>query len=133
MAVLLPWLAAFFVALGLGATALAAVRRGTPRGSDVRVLRAIGFTRQDIRRCAVVEALIVAGVGVLIGVPVGLAAGHGVWRLATDDLGVNAEQAHPAPAVVAAILVASAAALVASWLGARRALVLADDLTKIEG
>ena len=128
-----PWLAGFFVVLGLGATTLAAVRRGTPRGRDVRILRALGITPRDIRRCSLAEALTIAGVGVLVGVPAGLLIGRQAWKLTTDDLGVVATQPSPALVVLGAIGVAGLVSVVASSLGARRALILAADAQPIEG
>ena len=127
VSVLLPWLAGFFLVLGFGATTLAAVRRGTPRGRDVRILRALGFTPRDIRRCSLAEALTIAGVGVLVGVPAGLLVGRQAWKLTTDDLGVVATQPVPVLVVLGAAGVAGFVAVVASALGARRALALAAN------
>jgi hypothetical protein len=132
VSVLLPWLAAFFVVLGFGATTLAAVRRGTPLARDVRILRAMGFTPRDIRRCSRAEALTIATVGVLVGVPSGLLIGKQVWKLTTDDLGVVATQPSPMLVALGAVGLAGVVAVVASSLGARRALTLAADAQLVD-
>lgn len=73
-------LAAFLVFLGLGALGhvlTSAVRR---RRHDLAVLRALGFRPLQVAGCVVSQALTVSVVALLVGIPLGIAAGRWAWR-----------------------------------------------------
>jgi hypothetical protein len=77
----LPWVVVVFLAttgaISLAAAAVSVVRR---RRHDLGVLRAIGFTRADVRKSIVVQALAVASAGLAVGIPAGILLGRLVWR-----------------------------------------------------
>jgi ABC-type lipoprotein release transport system permease subunit len=78
------FLAAFLAVLALGAVGHAvstAVRR---RRHDVAVLRALGLTRRQCRGLVASQASILAGIGLLVGVPVGIVLGRVVWRYVAE-------------------------------------------------
>ncbi|MBP2702321.1 FtsX-like permease family protein [Microbispora sp. RL4-1S] len=81
----LPLLLAVFLGLlatgALGHALATAVRR---RRHEVAVLRALGMTRWQSRWTVVTQATLVAGIGLLFGVPLGVALGRTLWRLLAD-------------------------------------------------
>ncbi|MCX6464378.1 MAG: FtsX-like permease family protein [Pseudonocardiales bacterium] len=104
------------LALGAVGHALAtAVRR---RRHDVAVLRACGMTRGQVRAVVVTQATVLAGVGLLFGLPLGVAAGRVLWRFVADITPLQYE----APVALAALLLAVPVAVLlsnalAAWPG----------------
>ena len=77
-------LAGFLVLLGLGALGhvlATAVRR---RRHDLAVLRALGFRPLQVGGCVAWQAVTVALVALLVGVPLGIATGRWSWRWVSD-------------------------------------------------
>lgn len=108
-------LGAFLALLAVGAIGHAlgtAVRR---RSHDLAVLRALGMTRAQCRWVVFTQATVLCIVGLLFGVPVGLALGRGLWRAVADFTPL---QYVPPLAVWALLLVAPAALLAANLLAA---------------
>jgi hypothetical protein len=99
---------------GLGAVALltiahlliTAVRR---RQRDLAILRAMGFTSGQVRRTIAVQALTLAGLALLIGLPLGIACGRLGWQVFADQLGIT-----PVVAVPFVLL----AGMAVSWVAA---------------
>jgi FtsX-like permease family len=58
------------------------------RRRDVAVLKTLGFTPGDLARTVAWQAATLAVVMLLVGVPLGVAAGRGAWRLFASQLGV---------------------------------------------
>jgi ABC-type antimicrobial peptide transport system permease subunit len=52
------------------------------------VLKALGFTRRQVAFSLVWQTTTVALVGIVIGVPAGVAAGRIIWRVLASNLGV---------------------------------------------
>jgi hypothetical protein len=85
---------------GLGAVALltiahlliTAVRR---RQRDLAILRALGFTSGQVRRTIGWQALTLAGLALLIGLPLGIACGRLGWQIFADQLGITPVVAVP--------------------------------------
>jgi predicted lysophospholipase L1 biosynthesis ABC-type transport system permease subunit len=80
------WFALTVVVLALGAAAhglSATVRR---RHREVAVLQVLGLTRGQARATVVWHALVAAGTGVVVGVPVGFAIGRTVWETVAASL-----------------------------------------------
>lgn len=78
------FLAGFLLIMALGAIGHAlstAVRR---RSHDVAVLRALGMSRRQSRLIVVTQATLLALVGLVVGVPLGIAAGRTVWRYVAE-------------------------------------------------
>jgi hypothetical protein len=100
------------------------------RRRDLALCAALGMRRAQIVSAVVVQALLVAGAALVVGVPLGLAAGRLAWQAFASELGVVKALQLPfgtvalVPVVVGLVSMAVAAvpALVASRL--RPALVL---------
>jgi putative ABC transport system permease protein len=91
------------------------------RVRELGLLRALGQTRRQVRRMVRAEAVVLASLGTLGGVALGLFLAWGLVRaMATLDLGVTAFAA-PAGTLAAICGVGAAAGAVAAWRPARRA------------
>jgi hypothetical protein len=104
---LLPYLLAGVLAvLGLAAVAHSlsvAVRR---RRGELAALKAIGFRSRQIGATVRWHAMTVVAVALVIGIPLGIAAGRVAWSVAAHGLGVSV-----APAVPALVLLGFALAV----------------------
>jgi hypothetical protein len=101
------------LAVGAVGHALAtAVRR---RSHDLAVLRALGMTQWQCRWVVVTQATVLAIVGLVFGVPLGLAVGRSVWRAVADYTPL---QYAPPVAVWALLLIGPAALVIANLLAA---------------
>ena len=81
----LPVLLGVFLALlAVGAVAHALMVSVRRRRRDIAILRAIGMTRRHCRRIVTAQATAITIIGLVVGVPLGLAAGRVLWRLAAD-------------------------------------------------
>jgi hypothetical protein len=72
-------LGAFVAVLACGATAHALTTTLRRRRADLAVLRAVGLTPRQSRAVVSTHATVLAVVGILIGIPLGVAAGRLVW------------------------------------------------------
>jgi ABC-type antimicrobial peptide transport system permease subunit len=108
-------LAAFFGLLACATVTHALVTTVRRRRHDLAVLRSIGFTRRQTRVAIAWQATLLALVGVVIGVPLGIAAGRFAWRWLADDfpLAYVPPLALLAVAIVVAVALAAANALAA--------------------
>jgi hypothetical protein len=97
-------LAALFAAVALltvGHMLVSSVRR---RRHDVAILRTMGFVRRQVASAVAWQATTVALVGLVVGVPLGVAAGRWTWGLVASQLGVRDQPV--VPVLVVAIVVA---------------------------
>jgi hypothetical protein len=112
----LPFLlAALLAVLGaatLGHLLVTSVRR---RRRDLAVLKALGFIRRQVSATVAWQATILAAVALLIGLPLGVAAGRWGWVLVNQGLGSPAEPITPALVV---LVVIPATVLVANLVAA---------------
>ncbi len=99
---------------GIGVMAIMMVSV-TDRTREIGVRKALGATRGDILVQFLIEAATLTGIGGMIGIAVGLAAGQGVTRL----LGIDA--APPIGLTLIAVLVSVGIGVVFGVLPARRA------------
>ncbi len=90
----------------------AAVRR---RRHDLALLKALGFTRRQVSATIAWQATSTVAVGLLIGVPVGIAVGRLTWTLFARQLDVVAEPAVP---IIVIAFIAVAALVAANALAA---------------
>jgi hypothetical protein len=77
-------LGAFLAVLAIGAVGHAlsiAVRR---RSHELAVLRALGLTRRQSRLVIVTQASLLAAIGIIFGIPLGLVLGRILWHAAAD-------------------------------------------------
>ena len=105
----------FFALLATATVAHALVTTVRRRRHELAVLRSLGFTRRQTRLAIAWQATLIAVAGLIVGVPLGIAAGRLVWRRLADNFPVVYV---PPLAVVAVVLVIPAAVLLANLLAA---------------
>ena len=92
----LPMALGLFVAVvalvAVGFALVTAVRR---RRRDLAVLKTLGFDRRQVRMTVAWHATTVACIGLLLGIPLGVAVGRLVWRAVAENLGVSAAATWP--------------------------------------
>jgi hypothetical protein len=114
-------------AAALGHLLVTSVRR---RRRDLAIFKTLGFTRSQVQATVAWQATTIAAIGVLVGLPLGLALGRFGWNVYAHDLGVASEPVVPVgPAtlvVPAAIVLANVVAALPAWRAAatRPAVVL---------
>jgi ABC-type lipoprotein release transport system permease subunit len=108
-------LGVFLLLLALGAVGHALATAVRRRRIDVAVLRALGMTRLQSRGVVVTQASVLALVGLVFGIPLGVALGRTIWRVVADYTPVEYV---PPVAVLALLLVVPCALLVANLLAA---------------
>ena len=91
---------AFGAVLALGLTLAASVRR---RRQDLALLKALGFTRRQLAGTVGWQATVTSAFGALVGAPLGIFAGKGLWDLFAHELDVIPAATVP---VLAVLLVA---------------------------
>jgi hypothetical protein len=91
-------------------TLLTAIRR---RRRDLAVLKSLGFLRRDVARTVTVQALTLAALAVVIGLPVGVVLGRFVWNRFADWQGIPSV---PTVSVLALVLVGGAVLVVAGLI-----------------
>jgi ABC-type antimicrobial peptide transport system permease subunit len=102
---------------GAAAAALAhalftSVRR---RRRDLAVFKTLGFTRGQVIAAVASQATTIAAIGLLVGLPFGVAVGRFAWNVFAEDLGVVPEAVTP---VELTALVVPAAMLLANLIAA---------------
>ncbi|MEP7054662.1 MAG: ABC transporter permease [Actinomycetota bacterium] len=115
-------LGCFLALLALGAVGHALAVAVPRRQHDLAVLRALGMTRWQCRSVVLTQATLLALIGLVVGIPLGLAAGRTLWRAVADGTPL---QYVPPRALLALLLVPPlallAANLLAVWPGQRAA------------
>ena len=116
-------LSALVVAIAAGAlahTLLMAIRR---RRRDLAILKTLGFDRRQVLATVAWQATTFAALGIVVGIPLGVAAGRWTWNLVADELGVVPEPVTPMPLILlvvpAAVLLANLVAAVPARMAAR--------------
>lgn len=108
-------LGAFLALLAIGAVGHALVTAVRRRRYDVAVLRAVGMTPWQARGVVITQASVLAVIGLLFGIPLGLALGRTLWRVVADSTPLLYV---PPVAVVALVLIVPLALLIANLLAA---------------
>jgi ABC-type lipoprotein release transport system permease subunit len=113
-------LLALLAAATLAHTLVTSVRR---RRRDLSILKALGFVRTQLSRAVAWQASALAVVAVLVGLPLGIAAGRWVWAVFAGRLGVPPRPVTPVLAVTllvpTTIVLANLVAAVPARLAAR--------------
>jgi len=114
----------------LGLTLVASVRR---RRRDLALLKTLGFTRGQLAGAVAFQSTVVAVVGLIIGVPLGIAAGRWLWILFAHQLSAVPDPVIPASSItVAAVAALVLANLVAAVPGRQAARTPAGLLLRAE-
>jgi FtsX-like permease family len=108
-------LSAFLALLALGAVGHALSIAVNRRRHELAVLRALGMTRPQTRMVVAAQASVLAVIGLVFGVPLGLALGRSLWRVVA---GFTPLAYHPPLAVWALLLIGPIALLAANTLAA---------------
>jgi hypothetical protein len=74
-------LGGFLAVLAVGAVGHALAAAVSRRSRDIAVLRALGMTPAQARWAALTQATVFTAVGLLAGIPLGVAAGRALWRV----------------------------------------------------
>ncbi|MDQ6695983.1 MAG: ABC transporter permease [Actinomycetota bacterium] len=93
------------------------------RRRDLAVLKSLGFVRRQVSAAVAWQATIITGLSLLIGLPIGVAAGRETWRFFATRLGVDPTPQVPILAVLlsipAALAIANAVAAAPAWAAGR--------------
>ncbi len=116
-AVLAGGLAAGAVA-GLGLALVATVRR---RRRDFALLKTLGFTRRQLAGAVSWQSSVIAAVGLIIGLPLGVAAGRWLWLLFARELAAVPDPTIPAGSIALAAVAALVLANLVAALPGRQA------------
>ncbi len=108
------WLTALLAALIALTVVHALVAAVRSRRREMAVLRTLGFTRRQVLSSVAVQAGLIALVGLVIGVPIGLVAGRVAWTVLAERLGAVVELVTP---VLAFGLLAAAVVTLALVVG----------------
>jgi hypothetical protein len=98
--------AALLGGLALLAVAYALVTAVRRRRHEIAVLKILGFDRGQVQATIAWQATILAAVGLVLGIPIGIMIGRLAWNLVADGLGVSAEVATPALWLIISVPVA---------------------------
>ena len=94
------------------------------RRRDLATLRSMGLTRRQTGTCILWQSLSVVVVAIVVGVPLGLLAGEGVWIAATHGIGIAHDLYRPfAPLtilVVGIVVAALVTSLAPGWQASRQ-------------
>ena len=105
-------------AAGLGLTLVASVRR---RRRDFALLKTLGFTRRQLAGTVAWQSSVIAVTGLVIGVPLGIAAGRWLWLAFARELSAVPDPVVPAASVALAAVAALALANLVAALPGRAA------------
>ncbi len=89
------------------ALAVALVATVRKRRQDLALLKTLGFTRRQLAVTLTWQATVTAAVGIIVGVPIGIAAGRQLWIIFARSI-----DAVPQPSVPLSIILVAAGALV---------------------
>lgn len=126
-------LGVFLVLLAIGTVGHALATAVRRRRHDLAVLRAIGMTRWQTRGVVVTQATVLALVGLLFGIPLGLALGRTVWRVVADFTPLE----YAAPVAFWALVLIGPVALIvcnllAAWPGRQAARLRISHVLRTE-
>jgi predicted lysophospholipase L1 biosynthesis ABC-type transport system permease subunit len=93
------------------------------RRRDLAIFKTLGFERRQVRAVVAWQATTVAAIGLVIGLPLGIAIGRFAWNLLAAQLGVVSDPVVPVVptilVVAGAVVIANLIALAPGWSAAR--------------
>lgn len=93
------------------------------RRRETGLLKSLGMLRRQIAYCVAWQTTTIAVIAIVIGVPLGIAAGRLVWSAFADNLGVDTEPVVAAAKILGvalgALIVANVLALIPAFIAAR--------------
>jgi hypothetical protein len=102
----------------LGLTLIASVRR---RRRDFALLKTFGFTQRQLATTVAWQSSVIAAAGLVVGVPLGIAAGRWLWLAFAGELSAVPDPTVPVASIALAGLGALALANIVAALPGRRA------------
>jgi hypothetical protein len=96
-------LAGLLALLGVAMIAHALATSVRRRRRDLAVLKTLGFVRRQVSATVAWQATTFAAIALIVGIPLGVAAGRWVWALFADQLGVPPEPTVNLPVILLAI------------------------------
>lgn len=114
-------LAAFLGLLALLGIGHAVVTNATRRRRELALVQTLGLRTRQISETISAHAFTLAGLGVLIGVPIGVVAGRATWAGIAHGVGVAADATIPWRALGVMVLAVIVAVLLVTSIPARRA------------
>jgi hypothetical protein len=114
-------LAALIGVLALYAVAYAIITSVRRRRAELAILKALGFSRTQVRATIAWQATTLATIGTIFGIPVGLIVGVQVWQRVADSLGVATSPRVPVLLVLAQIPIVLLLVNLVAFLPARTA------------
>jgi parvulin-like peptidyl-prolyl cis-trans isomerase-like protein/FtsX-like permease family protein len=116
-------LSALLVLLAAGALAHTLITAVHRRRRDLAILKTLGFDRRQVLATVAWQATTFAAVGLVVGLPLGIATGRWVWDLFANQIGVVPGPVTPIPLVLlvipGAVLLANLVAAVPAQIAAR--------------
>ncbi len=97
------------------------------RRRELAILRALGFSRRDLRATVAWQALATITVGLVVGLPLGVVAGRLAWKTFSGQLGVSPRADIPLVWLVVVLFAAVVLALLAAAPPARAAARVAPN------
>jgi hypothetical protein len=126
-------LAVFLALLAFAALLHVLMTVARTRRGDFAVLRALGMTRRATRGVFNVQGTVIATIGLLFGIPLGVALGRTVWRLIAESVPLEDVSNH---ALVALVVIVAATLVVANvlalWPGRRAARLQPAEVLRSE-
>jgi hypothetical protein len=126
-------LAALLAVLGLAVLGQLIVASGRRRRRDFAILKTLGLVRRQVSAITAWQVSTLAGLALVAGVPLGVAAGRWAWALFARGLGISTIAITPVPLVlvtVPAVIVAANA--VAFWSGRTAARLRPAEVLRAE-
>jgi len=114
-------LAALLLLLGGGTAVHLLVTSVRRRRHELAVLKTVGYTRVQVAGTVMTQASILAGLALVIGVPLGVVAGRWLWFATANWLGIAQQVALPLAAIGAVALGALVATNVVALVPGRAA------------
>jgi predicted lysophospholipase L1 biosynthesis ABC-type transport system permease subunit len=126
-------LAAVLAVLGLAVLGQLMVASARRRRRDFAILKTLGLARRQLSSITAWQASTLAGLALVAGLPLGVAAGHWAWALFATGLGISTTAITPVPLVlITAPAVLIAANAVAFWPGRTTARLRPAEVLRAE-